>query len=85
MAPTTLSPTIPPAFDLRQTADWLATQQLADLDRHHDELVFAVDAAAVAAGAPDALRPSPADPTPALVRLFNHHAATLQQRRRIAA
>ena len=84
MAPTTLSPTITPSFDLRQAADWLATQQLADLDRHHDQLVFAVDAAAVAAGAPEALRPSPADPTPALVRLFNHHAATLHQRDRVA-
>ena len=85
MAPTTFSPTLPMTFDLRETADWLATQQLADLDRHHDELVFAVDAAAVAAGAPAALRPSPADPTPALVRLFNHHAATLHQQRRVAA
>lgn len=84
MAPTTLSPTLPLTFDLRQTANWLATQQLADLDRHHDELVFAVDAAAVAAGAPEALRPAASDPTPALVRLFNHHAATLHQRDRIA-
>lgn len=84
MAPTTLSPTLPLTFDLRQTADWLATQQLADLDRHHDELVFAVDAAAVAAGAPASLRPSPADPTPALVRLFNHHACTIQRSQRAA-
>ncbi len=80
MATTTLSS----SFDLRQTADWMAAQQLADLDRHHDELVFAVDAAATAAGAPEALRPSAADPTPALVRLFNHHAATLHQRDRVA-
>ncbi|MCB1014653.1 MAG: hypothetical protein KDB10_06000 [Acidimicrobiales bacterium] len=72
------------AFDLRRTADWLATQQLADLDRRHDELVTLVDAAAVAAGAPDALRPTATDPTPALVRLLNHHATTLH-RRRVAA
>ena len=74
-----------PAFDLHRTADWLATQQLADLDRHHAELVSLVDAAAVAAGAPEALRPTAADPTPALVRLLNHHATTLHQRQRLAA
>lgn len=74
-----------PTFDLHRTADWLATQQLADLDRRHAELVTLVDAAAVAAGAPAALRPTAADPTPALVRLLNHHAATLHQRERLAA
>ncbi len=74
-----------PAFDLHRTADWLATQQLTDLDRHHAELVTLVDAAARAAGSPDALRPTPADPTPALVRLFNHHATTLHRRERLAA
>lgn len=72
-------------FDLHQTADWLATQQLADLDRHHAELVSIVDAAALAAGAPEALRPTAADPTPALVRLLNHHATTLHRRERLAA
>ncbi len=79
----TMSSTAP--FDLRQTADWLAAQQLADLDRRHDELVSLVDAAAVAAGAPEALRPTAADPTPALVRLLNHHATTLHRRERLAA
>lgn len=81
MAPTPTTPT----FDLHRTADWLARQQMADLDRQHDQLVTVVDAAARAAGAPEALRPAADDPTPALVRLFNHHACALQRRRRLAA
>ncbi len=77
-----------PSFDLHRSADWLAGQDLADLDAHHADLVGVVDAAAAAAGAPAALRPSASDPTPALVRLFNHHACTIQRsqrRQRLAA
>jgi hypothetical protein len=72
-------------FDLHQSADWLAGQALADLDREHDRLVHLVDAAALAAGAPTSLRPADTDSTPALVRLFNHHACAVQRRERFAA
>ncbi len=71
-----------PTFDLHRSADWLAGQDLADLDAHHADLVGVVDAAATAAGAPAALRPTAADPTPALVRLFNHHAAAIHRSQR---
>jgi hypothetical protein len=71
-----------PSFDLHRTADWLAGQNLSDLDANHADLVDAVDAAALAAGAPAALRPSASDPTPALVRLFNHHACAIQRSQR---
>lgn len=82
MTSTTLPHTA--SFDLHRTADWFAGQDLTDLDAHHDALVSVVDAAAAAADAPAALRPAASDPTPALVRLFNHHACAIQrsQRRR---
>lgn len=70
------------SFDLHRTADWLAAQDLADLDANHDDLLTAVDAAADAADAPAALRPAASDPTPALVRLFNHHACAIQRSQR---
>jgi len=71
-------------FDLHRSAHWLAGQNTSQLDAHHADLVNVVDAAAVAAGAPAALRPSLSDPTPALVRLFNHHASTIQRSQRAA-
>lgn len=72
-------------FDLHRSSVWLAGQNTSDLDAHHADLVGVVDAAALAAGAPATLRPSLSDPTPALVRLFNHHASTIQRSRRAAA
>ena len=74
--------TTTPDFDLHRTADWLAGQDLNDLDRSRARLVSVVDAAARAAGAPESLHPTVSDPTPALVRLFNHHACAIQRRER---
>lgn len=73
------------AFDLHRSADWLATQDLHSLDAHRADLVSVVDAAARAAGAPAALRPTDADSTPTLVRLYNRHASTILQSQRLAA
>lgn len=78
MTPTTLSPRTS-TFDLHRTADWLARQDLRDLDAHRADLVRAVDDVATAAGAPTELRPSDSDSTPTLVRLFNHHAVSLHR------
>lgn len=77
--------TVTPDFDLHRTSNWLAGTTLTELDHHHTDLVSVVDAAARAAGAPAALRPTPSDPTPALVRLFNHHACEIKRRQRLAA
>lgn len=74
-----------PTFDLHRSADWLATQDLRSLDAHRADLVSVVDAAAIAAGAPAALRPSDADSTPTLVRLYNRHASTILRSQRFAA
>lgn len=70
------------AFDLHRSSMWLADQNLSDLDAHHADLVDVVDAVALAAGAPSTLRPSLTDPTPALVRLFNHHASAIARSQR---